>query len=244
MAKDFKPRSGRITFSSIIGQGILHELECADTGCCRVRGLDPAMENAEIGLYSVEISSPARGVIKEIPVLVGQTAEGEPLTEAECQRLLAQTAETVAEGEHKSPHWLKRTGRPHPLDRLVRADALLADQIKELSPYYAEETERLTLETKRKKTALAKKADQLEGQIKELEDSRSKITGDRLKLLRLDKQINQLRREYMSSQEHQFFEAMQLDLELEEKIKALAENEKLTAKAVREFVLTKIVDCK
>src|SRR5699024_7252832 len=75
---------------------------------------------------------------------------------------------------------------------------------------------------------------QIHPKIKELETTRSTITGDRLKLLQLDKQINQLRREYMSSQENQFFESMQLDLELEEKIKALAENEKLTAKAVRE----------
>lgn len=237
MAKDFKPRSGRITFSSIIGQGILHELECADTGCCRVTGLDPAMENAEVGLYTVEIHSPARGIVKEVPILVGQTADGEPLTEAECQCLLAQTVETVAENEHKTPHWLKRTGRPHPLDRLVRADALLAGQVKLLSPCYAEEAERLTLETTRQKTALAKKADVLDTKIKELETIRSTITGDRLKLLQLDKQINQLRREYMSSQENQFFESMQLDLELEEKIKALAENEKLTAKAVREFII-------
>ena len=77
----------------------------------------------------------------------------------------------------------------------------------------------------------------LDTKIKELETTRSTITGDRLKLLQLDKQINQLRREYMSSQENQFFEAMQLDLELEEKIKALAENEKLTAKAIREFTI-------
>ena len=77
----------------------------------------------------------------------------------------------------------------------------------------------------------------LDTKIKELETTRSTITGDRLKLLQLYKQINQLRREYMSSQENQFFESMQLDLELEEKIKALAENEKLTAKAVREFII-------
>ena len=77
----------------------------------------------------------------------------------------------------------------------------------------------------------------LDTKIKELETTRSTITGDRLKLLQLDKQINQLRREYMSSQENQFFESMQLDLELEEKIKALAENEKLTATAVREFII-------
>ena len=41
----------------------------------------------------------------------------------------------------------------------------------------------------------------------------------------------------MSKQENQFFNAMRLDLELEEQIKTLAENEKLTAKAVREFVI-------
>ena len=32
MAKDFKPKAGQITLSSIIGRGILHELECANEG--------------------------------------------------------------------------------------------------------------------------------------------------------------------------------------------------------------------
>ena len=53
----------------------------------------------------------------------------------------------------------------------------------------------------------------------------------------MDKQINQLRREYMSKQENQFFDAMRLDLEWEEQMKAIAEEEKLTAKVVREFVI-------
>ena len=53
----------------------------------------------------------------------------------------------------------------------------------------------------------------------------------------MEKQINQLRREYMSKQENQFFDAMRLDMELEEQMKALAEKEKLTAKVVREFVI-------
>ena len=53
----------------------------------------------------------------------------------------------------------------------------------------------------------------------------------------MEKQINQLRREYMSKQENQFFDAMRLDLELEELMKAIAEEEKLTAKVVREFVI-------
>ena len=53
----------------------------------------------------------------------------------------------------------------------------------------------------------------------------------------MEKQINQLRREYMSKQENQFFDAMRLDLELEEQMKALADRDKLTAKVVREFVI-------
>ena len=53
----------------------------------------------------------------------------------------------------------------------------------------------------------------------------------------MEKQINQLRREYMSKQDNQFFGAMRLDPEQEEQMQALAEKEKLTAKVVREFVI-------
>ena len=53
----------------------------------------------------------------------------------------------------------------------------------------------------------------------------------------MDKQINQLRREYMSKQENQFFDAMRLDLELDEQMRAIAAEEKLTAKVVRESVI-------
>ena len=77
----------------------------------------------------------------------------------------------------------------------------------------------------------------MEVQIKGLETARNGITNDRLRLLAMEKQINQLRREYMSKQENQFFDAMRLDLELEEQVKALSEKEKLTAKVVREFVI-------
>ena len=41
----------------------------------------------------------------------------------------------------------------------------------------------------------------------------------------------------MKGRESQFFDAMRLDLELEEQIKRFAEQEKLTAKVTREFVV-------
>ena len=64
------------------------------------------------------------------------------------------------------------------------------------------------------------------------------VTGDRLQRLALQKKVTKLRQEYMKRQENQFFDAMRLDMELEEKIKAFAEKEKLTAKVQREFVVT------
>ena len=41
----------------------------------------------------------------------------------------------------------------------------------------------------------------------------------------------------MKRQESQFFDAMRLDIELEEKIKSFADKEKLTAKVQREFMV-------
>lgn len=41
----------------------------------------------------------------------------------------------------------------------------------------------------------------------------------------------------MKRQESQFFDAMRLDIELEEKIKSFAEKEKLTAMVQREFAV-------
>ena len=62
-------------------------------------------------------------------------------------------------------------------------------------------------------------------------------SSDLLKRLAAQKKINQLRQEYMKHQESQFFDAMRLDMELEEKMKSFADKEKLTARVQREFVV-------
>lgn len=66
---------------------------------------------------------------------------------------------------------------------------------------------------------------------------RDAVTSDRLKRLALEKQATRLRRELMKGRESQFFDAMRLDVELEEQMKQFAEQEKLTAKVTREFVV-------
>ena len=235
MAKDFKPRHGRITLSSIIGRGILHELECSDSGILRIA--KPNVEDAEIGLYSVSLTSADRRLSKEIPILVGRTKSGKVLNQAECLELLSLPVATYEESAHKAPHWLKNAGRPHPLDRLVPVDALAEQYRAELSPSQAEEAERLKLEAKRKKAALSKEIDALEAQIKALEDSRSEITHDRLQLLALDKQINQLRRELMGKKENQFFSTAEIDLKLEEQLHTIIQKESVTSRLIRDYYI-------
>ena len=77
----------------------------------------------------------------------------------------------------------------------------------------------------------------LETQVQKAELELETVSGDRLKKLALEKQANKLRQELMKRQENQFFDAMRLDMELEEQIKAFTEKEKLTAKVTREFVV-------
>ena len=194
-------------------------------------------EPCEIGLYSINLSSAANRTSADIPVLVGKTQSGKLLTEEQCKAILKLSAKSYSEEGRKNPHWLKSGGRPHELDRLVPTDMLVMKQSEKLSPAQAEEIDQMKIMTKAKKNARTRDLDDLDRQIKAAETERDAITNDRLKLLALEKKANLLRQEYMKKQENQFFDAMRLDLELEEQIKEFTEKEKLTAKVTREFVV-------
>lgn len=236
MVKDFKPHQGRITLTSIIGSGILHELEAADEGQFIIHNSKFIMNSATIGLYSVRILSGKRQVA-EMPVLCGKKSSGEILSDKECRKLLSMPIESYTESDHKAPHWLKNAGKPHELDRLVSTEELLTEQRAKLSPAQAEEVEKMKLRTATRQNDLTRKLSELEAQVKAADAERESITGDRLRLLALEKKANLLRREYMKKQESQFFDAMRLDMELEQQIQEFMDQEKLTAKVTREFTL-------
>ena len=222
---------GRITFSSVIGQGILHELECADFGTLTVAG---DVEPCQIGLYTIILTG---GTRREVPVLCGVTASGRALSQDECETVLSLPVKDFTEEGSRSPHWLKRGGPPHELDKLVPVGVLLEREAEKLSPVQAEELERMKLWANGQKAALARKLDALEVQLHALETERDAVTGNRLRQLALEKEATRLRRELMKGRESQFFDAMRLDVELEEQVKQFAEQEKLTVKAQREFVV-------
>ena len=232
MGGGFKPRAGQITFSSIIGQGILHETECANAGTLTVEG---DIESCQIGLYSITLTG--GGSRRKIPVLCGITGSGRVLSEDECKAILALPMRDCTEDGPRSPHWLKGRGAPHELDKLVLVGALLDRETEKLSPAQAVEMERMKLRCNGQKAALVRKLDGLEVQVRTLEAERESVTGDRLRRLSLEKQATKLRRELMKGRESQFFDAMRLDLELDEQVRKFAEQEKLTTRVTREFVI-------
>lgn len=233
MAKDFKPKSGQITLSSIIGRGILHELECANEG---VLTIPAVQEPCQIALYTVTLVSGSSRT--EHAVLCGLTDSGKALDDAACRSIFDLPVESSTEDERRSPHWLKGTSRPHPLDRLVPSDKMMAEQLERLSPAQAEEMERMKQQVSADKAALSRELNTLDSQVQQAQAELEAVTGDRLKRLAAQKKINQLRQEYMKHQESQFFDAVRLDMELEEKMKSFADKEKLTARVQREFIIS------
>jgi len=233
MSPDFKPRHGRITLSSIVGRGILNELECANEGTMLVQGDTPA---CSVGLYHVELNAGDRRV-SEQAVLVGQTDDGKLLSQEECRALLALPVASVEHVGRMTPHWLKGSGAQEALDALVPVDEIIAAQQQRLSPAQEEVIEAYRLETKVKKAALTHEIDDLAEKIRKAEAERDAMTADRLRILAMNRQINQLRQALMKKQEGQFFDAMRLDMELEEQIKKFTEAEQLTATVTREFIV-------
>lgn len=107
MGKDFRPKAGQITLSRTIGRGILHELDCADTGRPTVSGME---EPCEISFYTVTLTSSSSRT--EQPVLCERTESGKGLDEEACKELLDLPVLDYTEEGHRSPHWLKSGSQP------------------------------------------------------------------------------------------------------------------------------------
>lgn len=230
MAADFNPRHGRITLTSILGQGILHELECADSGALV---MEADIQPCTIALYTVELQPSGR----EVPLLTGKTASGTILSDEQCREILRLPVVRYTESEHKAPHWLRTSSGYHELDRAIPTDRLLEQESAALSPAQAEEVDRMKLRAKTGKSALSRALGELEQQVKAAEQELRNVSGDRMQTLALSRKLSLLQRELGQKKETQFFEEMQLELELEKQIEAFLRKQKTTAKAVRQFVI-------
>lgn len=231
MLPDFKPRHGRITLSSIIGKGIIHNLECPDSGELHIKEISGP---CTVGLYNILLSG---SVQKELPLLVGKKADGTVLDDSECQKLFDSFVVDFSQSSHKAPHWLRTSSKPDPLDNAVDIDNIKNKYSKSADFANNEMIAKLKQDTAFKKAEIRRNIRAVEDRLSELKAKRDDISYDRLKLLAMDKQINLLNRELMKAKENQFFDEMLLDVELEEQIEKLSGSNNITVKTVREFLL-------
>ncbi|MEG2611825.1 MAG: DEAD/DEAH box helicase [Oscillospiraceae bacterium] len=233
MAKNFKPKHGQITLTSIIGQGIIYEIECADTGKIIFKD---HVAPCQIALYVVEIRAEKR-LVKEIPLLIGETTSGEILSHDKCKEILSLKPDEYTESDHKAPHWLRNSSAIHRLDRLVPVDELLNSQREKLTDAQAEEVERIKQRAKIGKSELSHTIDDLQLMVKRLEQELQNNSADRMKTMLIKRGLTQKRQDLAKKQDSRFFEEMQLDVEIEKQINEFLGKETLTARVVRQFVV-------
>src|SRR5699024_2461518 len=110
-------------------------------------------------------------------------------------------------------------------------------QQEKLSPMQHEEIDKMKLAAQIKKNNLLHSLDDLNVQMKELEMMRESVKSDRLKLLMTERKIAAKKNEMAKKKEGLFFEEMQIDVDLENKINVFLGRERITAKAERQFLI-------
>lgn len=214
---------------SPLSKGIFFNTACSDSGT-----MYSGCEDCVIALYLIKIYA-GRKEIKSYPVLVGKMNNGRILSHSECEDILNAPVSSYEERGSRTAYWLK-SPKYSDMDRLIDLDEYIRKEQKELTPLQREEIDRMKLNAVNQKNELSHSLDSLDLQIKELNKALAEVKSDRLKLLTIQRQISVLNIEKSAQKEKLFFKEMQIDLDLEKQINEFLGREKLTAKAVRQFL--------
>lgn len=224
--KEFK----KFSLLSPLSKGITFNIGCSDEG-----KIIAGTENCQIALYLIKLYA-GRREIKSCPVLIGKTEDGKVLTHEECEDILNLPVQSYEEYGDKKAYWLK-SPKYNELDRLLNLDEYVKKQQDKLSPMQHEEIDKMKLSAQVKKNNLLHSLDDLNLQMKELEKERESVKSDRLKLLMTERKIAVLKNEISKKKEGLFFEEMQIDVDLENKINEFLGREKITARGERQFII-------
>ena len=225
--KEFK----NISLLSPLARGIIFNFECADFGEMTTGG-----EKCTIALYLIKVYA-GRREIKNYPVFVGITEDGQRLFHSECERIFYSPVSSYTEDGHKSAFWIKYLSHPHKMDSLVNRKEYEEKENEKLTPAQHEEIERMKLAATVKKNGLNHALDEMELQMKELTNELEAVKNDRLKLLTVERKVSQLKNEMLKKKEGLFFDEMQIDVDLEKNINEFLGRETISIRADRQFVL-------
>lgn len=235
MDKNFKPHHGRITLGSVLAKGVFHNIACSDTGNLIV---DAKIDSCKIGFYTVTVKFKGSDVAT-YNVLIGKSESGQALSSDECEKIFNLPVVSYITDGRKTEYWLRgSTGQKGhcELDGSISSNEYIDKYLNEHKGEQAERIELLKRKTAVAKTKLERSLDEIKAQIKTADQALSNA-ADRLQKISADKQLKLLQHELKKKEDGLFFDQMRLDLQLEEEIKAFVDNEKMTAKMHRQFVI-------
>ena len=236
MSKDFKPHTGRITFASPIGRGILFNIDVANEGEMTVDG---DIEPCKIGLFSVEVADSMQNWTM-YNAFIGQTDTGQMLTHEDCEKIMQMLALDYSDGEHKSARWLKGStsirDRACNLEMSINREEFIQKRLSEQTGEQADAIEAMKLKVSQQKAALERTIDDLRLRIKTLEQEAA--GANKMAQLNAQKQLAVIYNDYMEKEERLFLDCNKLDAELESRIEEFTSGAKLKCSVRRQFTIS------
>ena len=221
LGKDFKPQTGRISFTSTFAKGILREIDTNIAPEAKIY-VNTDIEPCEIGFYNVAITS--KDVSSTRHILIGQTQSGEILTEQKCRELLSlpviESEERDRLEQIKDGKLLQNFAGVGSLDDKISKEDIIKEYIKNKEGSFAFEVEKIKLLAGRKKTQLETDLNDIKTEIKELKNTRA---PNKLEELKIVKKIKVLEKELLKREEKLFYDKAQIDVETEKEIADLTD---------------------
>lgn len=221
LGKDFKPQTGRISFTSTFAKGILREIDTNIAPEAKIY-VNTDIEPCEIGFYNVVITS--KDVSSTRHILIGQTQSGEILTEQKCRELLSlpviESEERDRLEQIKDGKLLQNFAGVGSLDDKISKEDIIKEYIKNKEGSFAFEVEKIKLLAGRKKTQLEADLNDIKTEIKELQNT---TAPNKLEELKIVKKINVLEKELLKREEKLFYDKAQIDVETEKEIADLTD---------------------
>lgn len=232
MSKDFKPAAGRISLTSVLVQGILSEISCYTEGEITI---DTELSPCEISCFNVDITA-GNTFIKSVDILAGKTQSGKSLDEKECYRILNLPALEYSETGKSAAHWLKIATSgvsAKPLE-MQTEEKIKKDIFNDKRKNFAADIDLIKMRALREKAMLEQNINETKQHVAQTRGQLSMV-NDRLEELKIQKQLNLLEKELRKKEEGLFFDQMQIDIQMEEKIENLTGTANMKIKAINLF---------
>lgn len=218
LSKNFKPLTGRISFTSTFAKGILREIDTNIAPEAKIY-VNAEIEPCEIGFYYSTITSKDVSFTRHI--LIGQTQSGEILSDEKCREYLNLPVVDIEERTNldkiRLGSLLEDFGCGNLDDKISKED-IIKEYIKNKEGSFAFEVEKLKLLAGRKKTQLEMDLNDIKTEIKNLNNQLASGVSSQLEKLQATKKLRLLERELLKKDEALFFDKAQIDVETEKEI--------------------------